>query len=293
MIRSPLFYSGDKYKVLDQILPYIPKHKRFVDPFVGGASIIANIENKLILVNDISAELISILKYLKNTPAQEIIESIKNVAKNYNLSISAFTKYDKKGDKKYYAELNRSGHKKLRGEYNKTKSVVLLFPLVLYSYNRILRFNSKGEYNVPVGTLDINKNVIKHINDFSNSIKNKEIEFSNKNYKEIFNDVTKDDVVFIDPPYIVSTAEYNQIWTQKDEEELYVLIEEAILKGATMLVTNYKNRGDKQNYTFQKFYKGKQKVKLKSFHYSFHNNKGNDSTEYIVIVKGSEYGKEI
>jgi len=38
--RSPLFYVGDKYKLLNEILPYFPKEiDRFIEPFTGGGSV--------------------------------------------------------------------------------------------------------------------------------------------------------------------------------------------------------------------------------------------------------------
>ena len=33
-----------------------------------------------------------------------------------------------------------------------------LYLLLIFGFNRMLRFNSKGEYNLPVGNVDFNKN---------------------------------------------------------------------------------------------------------------------------------------
>ncbi|WKX02272.1 DNA adenine methylase [Candidatus Mycoplasma mahonii] len=283
MIRSPLFYSGDKYKILDQILPYIDENKRFIDPFVGGGSIVANINNKQIWVNDTNKHIIYLLKYFKNTDLHLIIKNIVKVSKKYNLSLSAYNKYEKKGDKNFFSKINKEGQLRLRSDFNKTKSTKLLFPLILYSYNRLIRFNGSGDYNVPVGTLDINKNVIKHIEEYTSEIKQKDIRFTNLDFKNIIMKAGERDVVFIDPPYLISNAEYNSNWFEKNEIELYKYIDEAIERGADILVTNYKKRGAMKNEIFSKFLKNKTKIKLRSFHYSFHNNSGNDAIEYLVI----------
>ena len=47
-IKSPLNYTGGKYKLLPQILPLMPdKFDIFVDLFTGGANVIVNINANL------------------------------------------------------------------------------------------------------------------------------------------------------------------------------------------------------------------------------------------------------
>ena len=43
--RSPLFYVGDKYKLIKEIRTHFPPAiKRFIEPFVGGGSVFLNVE---------------------------------------------------------------------------------------------------------------------------------------------------------------------------------------------------------------------------------------------------------
>ena len=43
--RSPLFYVGDKYKLISEIKTYFPQCiNRFIEPFVGGGSVFLNID---------------------------------------------------------------------------------------------------------------------------------------------------------------------------------------------------------------------------------------------------------
>ena len=52
--RSPLFYVGDKYKLIPEIKPLFPgKIRRFIEPFVGGASVTLNVDADSYLLNDI------------------------------------------------------------------------------------------------------------------------------------------------------------------------------------------------------------------------------------------------
>ena len=54
VIRSPLFYTGDKYKLIPELKKYFPTDiNKFVEPFVGGGSVFLNIQAKQFYENDI------------------------------------------------------------------------------------------------------------------------------------------------------------------------------------------------------------------------------------------------
>ena len=43
--RSPLFYVGDKYKLIREIKTHFPERiNRLIEPFVGGGSVMMNVE---------------------------------------------------------------------------------------------------------------------------------------------------------------------------------------------------------------------------------------------------------
>ena len=57
--RSPLFYMGDKFKLLKQINQYFPTNiNRFIEPFVGGGSVFLNTSANKYLLNDNDKNLI-------------------------------------------------------------------------------------------------------------------------------------------------------------------------------------------------------------------------------------------
>ena len=53
--RSPMFYVGDKYKLINEIKQYFPKNiDTFIEPFVGGGTVSLNVQaNKYILMSRI------------------------------------------------------------------------------------------------------------------------------------------------------------------------------------------------------------------------------------------------
>jgi len=59
--RSPLFYVGDKYKLMAQISELFPKEiNTFYEPFVGGGTVFLNIKANQYFLNDINAHLIKL-----------------------------------------------------------------------------------------------------------------------------------------------------------------------------------------------------------------------------------------
>ena len=59
--RSPLFYVGDKYKLIREIKTHFPDNiGRLIEPFVGGGSVFMNVEAEEYLLNDLDRFVIAI-----------------------------------------------------------------------------------------------------------------------------------------------------------------------------------------------------------------------------------------
>ena len=165
--RSPLFYVGDKYKLLPQLTKYFPKKiDRFIEPFVGGGSVFLNTNAKSYLLNDFDKKLIGLHKYLYfvKDNHNNLFKNIAQIIDKYNLSKSyqkniISTSLKKKYPKTYYAQFNKKNYTRLKDDFNKNKNTnyIILYILLIFGFNRILRFNSKGEFNLPVGNVDFNK----------------------------------------------------------------------------------------------------------------------------------------
>lgn len=89
--RSPLFYVGDKYKLMSEIKTHFPqKIKTFVEPFVGGGSVFLNVEAERYLLNDIDSWVIGIHQYLcaQSGKEAEFFQDLFNLIDQYGLSCS-------------------------------------------------------------------------------------------------------------------------------------------------------------------------------------------------------------
>jgi len=67
----------------------------------------------------------------------------------------------------------------MRSDYNTDKNdFVKLYLLLIYGFNRIIRFNSSGDFNLPVGNVDFNQNVYNALSSYKVFTNNKDIKFS-------------------------------------------------------------------------------------------------------------------
>ena len=57
---------------------------------------------------------------------------------------------------------------RLRNDYNTAHrdNYLMLYVLLIYGFNRMIRFNSRGNYNLPVGNVDFNSNTVEALNSY-------------------------------------------------------------------------------------------------------------------------------
>ena len=66
-IRTPLTYYGGKQNLINTIVPMIPQHRIYCEPFLGGAAIFfAKGKSRVEVINDTNLELINFYKICKN-----------------------------------------------------------------------------------------------------------------------------------------------------------------------------------------------------------------------------------
>lgn len=292
--RSPLFYVGDKYKLMKQLINLFPeKIDDFYEPFVGGGTVFLSIEAKKYHLNDIDKNLINIHRLLiesSNSP-NNFFKKVEKIIQKYNLSRSF--KEDiipeslkKEWKKTYFARFNKEGYEKLRECVNKNRKndPLVLYILLIYGFNRMLRFNGDGLFNLPVGNVDFNKNVVNALKNYFDFVQNKEILISSKDFRSYFSekDFSKNDFVYLDPPYLISASEYNKFWDQRSESDLLSIIDDLDKKGIKFALSNVTHYNGSRNDLVIKWMKKYRVHKIKSNYISYHNNKQKKINEVLI-----------
>lgn len=303
-LRSPLFYVGDKYKLFPEISKYFPKTiNRFIEPFTGGGSVFLNVQANEYLLNDIDSNVINIHKFLveQSENPDLFFENVIYKIKNYNLShsyIENIVPQSLKNEwkKTYYAKFNKIGFNQLKNDFNSSnnKNVLDLYLLLIFGFNRMLRFNSKGEYNLPVGNVDFNKNVYSSLNSYFSLVKKREIQFNNLDFITFLSNIEfkQGDFVYLDPPYLITFSEYNKLWNKETEQKLLNFLQyldDTNVQFAISNVTHYKGKTNELFLNWSKKYNVKE---IKSNYISYHDNSIKTFKEVLVTNFNVNLNKE-
>ena len=292
-IKSPLNYTGGKYKLLSQILPLFPSDiNKFVDLFAGGCNVAINVKANEKICNEIDEHLITLFEYFKSNDSSTVIDSVKNVIKEYGLSDTTTYGYEYYGcdSSSGVAKYNKEKYLKLREDYNKdTINSLYFFVVVMFAFSNQIRFNSDGHFNMPVNKRDFNKNVEKNTIKFVDEL-DESYTFVNYDFRDMdLSNLTKDDMVYCDPPYLLTLATYNEngAWTEKDQRDLLDILDGLNDRGVRFALSNVFESKGKSNDILKEWSK-KYNVHYLDANYGNCNhqkkNKCKDSTIEVLIT---------
>ncbi len=289
--RSPFFYVGDKFKLIKEIKSHFPKRiNRYFEPFCGGGSSFLNVKAKRYFLNDIDKNIIGLHKFVNSQKREWFFDEIFKLVDFYGFSCS-FKNFvppktlKEQFKKTYFAKFNKASYENLRRDFNENQEDMFkLYLLLIYGFNHMIRFNQKGKFNLPVGNVDFNKNVVSALENYFDFVKTKELEFSNLDFGDFLRnfEFKKDDFVYCDPPYLISNSEYNKFWGEKEEKRLYDVLEILDQNGVLWGVSNLLFHKGKTNLILQKFMVKYQNYRIKSNYISFNDNSVKNSVEVFV-----------
>lgn len=257
-VASPLNYTGGKFKIIDQLMTNFPQRiDRFVDLFCGGCNVGINVNARSVLFIDSSTQLIDMFSMMQRAGADKFIDDAKALVQRFGLSDSNRLGYAHYGCESTtgLGSYNKDAYLSLRKHYSELsektmEKSVALYVLVVYGFNNQIRFNSKGEFNLPVGKRDMNAKMVRKATEFINRIHRGDYEFRAGDFRTL--DVSalgRDDFVYADPPYLITTATYNENdgWTENDERDLLNLLDRIDGQGSRFALSNVTESNGKTN----------------------------------------------
>jgi DNA adenine methylase Dam len=300
IIQSPLNYTGGKYKLLSQILPLFPKQiDIFVDLFCGGGNVGINVNSQRVIFNDIKPEVIQLLSFFNNQ-TKDFFLTLNTIIEKYGLSQSSQFGYDYYGCNSSIGlgAYNRDRFLRLRKEFNEMKNIdpnyyPMLYVLIVFSFNNQIRFNSKGEFNLPVGKRDFNEKMQMKLEKFTCKLKNKNCEFVNFDFRAFdISILTSNSLVYIDPPYLITCATYNEQgrWNSNDEKDLLNFLNDLNARGIKFALSNVFRSRNRENLILMDWAnKNSDKYHIINLDFSYKNSnyqiKNREvSTEEVLII---------
>ena len=181
--------------------------------FGGGGNVTVNVNAEHIIYNDVLKQVPELLNYLQANTVTKSLNQIKELIVAYDLS-----------------KTNQEGYLKLREDYNDNPSPIKFYTLICYAFNNQIRFNSKGEYNMPFGKnrSSFNASLEEKFIKFTTELHSDKYKFQSGSFERFdFNSLSNGDLVYCDPPYYNSLATYNESggWTKNNEKTLLHILD--------------------------------------------------------------------
>lgn len=270
-IKSPINYTGNKYKLISQIRPLFPKEiNTFADIFSGSGTVLINTDAKSYIYNDLNPYVSSIFRGIVNEPIENILQKIELLIKEYDLSKS-----------------NKVGFEKLRNDYNHGKNDwITLYVLMCCSFNNQFRFNNKHEYNSSFGERCFSEKQKNHLYEIKDKI-GKDIIIWSKNFIDIdFSQFIEGDFIYFDPPYLNSVANYNdgkrgfEGWTEEHEKTLLEILDQLDSNNICFALSN----NLKYDNSFFGKWKNKYNIHYLNGNYSNCNYQKKDKSQDIEVL---------
>jgi DNA adenine methylase len=203
-------YRGGKSNEIPNIEKHIPRYKgRYIEPFFGGGALYFHLEPKQAIINDINSKLIAFYKGVKNN-YPTLRTELDEIEKTYEANRRQFDALKRQTPNERVEDKNEALYYQIRDMFNdladkKYSDALLYFFINKTAYSGMIRYNSKGEFNVPFGRYThLNTTLVTK----SHSDLLVKADICNTDYKDIFDLAQPDDFIFLDPPYDCVFSDY-------------------------------------------------------------------------------------
>lgn len=240
---------GNKKKLIKKGLTelFSDNINTFVDVFAGSGIVAMNTKANKYIINDAENHLAELYTMFREYSADVIIKHIEQRIDEFGLARER-TKRNEFKDKEKIQQY-KAAYMKLRRQYNEqeSRSVLDFYTLMFYSFSQQFRFNGKGEFNMPCGNDCFSEKNKEYIRNGCNFFKKRNVKISSIDFKKVdISGFDSGDYIYLDPPYLNTTATYteNEGWNEEDESKLYEFCENLTKNNIWFGISNvFENKG--------------------------------------------------
>lgn len=214
----PIKIQGIKTKLVPVIKTNIEidANTIWVEPFMGSGVVGFNVAPKNAIFSDTNPYIIDFYNEIKSEKitSDQVREFLESEGKKLSDE-----------DDKYYYEV--------RDRFNKYHNPLDFLFLNRSCFNGMIRFNRKGEFNVPYGHKSnrfakayITK-IVNQIKYVENMVKENNWKFICQSYEETIKNAPDNSFIYCDPPYIGRHVDYYDSWSEEEEIQLKNVLTES------------------------------------------------------------------
>lgn len=241
-MNSPLTYPGGKNGMANKILPFIPDHKSYVEPFFGSGGIFFKKKKVAIeTINDLNSDVVNLFKILQDEKKfKEFFRIIE------------FTPYSR--------EIYNEAKEYEKHEIGSIQRSALYFINIRFSFSGSL--NAGWGYSLKDDSLNTKKwfSSVKRLPQIVKRLKQVQIE-NDDFFKVMIRYQNNDCFMYCDPPYLMETRKDKKIYkhemTNEDHERF---LKTCLICKGKMMISGYDS--DMYNDYLSGWYKKEIKVKL-------------------------------
>ena len=211
ILVPPIKCQGIKTKLVPLILENIkiPELGCWIEPFMGSGVVGLNVRHGKAVFADLNPHLINFYSALK----KKTITSEKT---------RAFL--EKEG--KLLEQIGEEHYYNIRKRFNELGNPLDFLFLSRACFNGMIRFNSKGKFNVPFcrkpsrfAQSYVTK-IVNQVDQFQNAFQFYDWTFVCQDFEKTISEAKKNDFIYCDPPYLGRHVDYFDSWSQEDEDRL-------------------------------------------------------------------------
>lgn len=237
-IPSLIKWTGSKRSQANRIAQLIPEYKRYIEPFLGGGSLLflAAVPNST--ASDIYQPLIKLWKLIQASP-EMVIKDYENKWIELNKELNSIDlnniEKGKKVPETFY---------KIRNRFNESKNPLDLNFIMRTCVNGIVRFNNKGEFN---NSFHLTRNGMvperfrKIVFQWHEVIK--DVIFECQDYRKTLEIAEEGDFIYLDPPYAGNNQRYSD---EIDYNDFFSELEKLNLKNVNWALSFDGRRGSER-----------------------------------------------
>ena len=222
-----LKWAGGKARLITQFAPYFPESfNRYHEPFLGGGAVFFHLQPEQASLSDLNGRLVECYRVIRDEPAA---------------LMAKLDEHRRRHNHQYFYEA-RTRFNQARGMTAVDRAALFIY-LNKTCFNGLYRENSRGEFNVPVGSYTdpavYDESLILSV---SQSLKG--VEIHNEGFEGVLSRAQSGDLVYFDPPYVpVSATSSFTSYTGAGfdtslQERLARVFDELSRRGAYVMLSN-------------------------------------------------------
>lgn len=251
----PIKTQGIKTKLVPFILSNIvwDGHGRWIEPFLGSGVVLFNAQPKRALVADTNKHIIAVYQAIQSGSLTGI--RMRDFLEREGALLAS------KGECHYY---------EVRERFNQLGSPYDFLFLNRSCFNGVMRFNSKGRFNVPFCRKEKRfdpsyvTRICNQIDWVSTILEGRDWVFAVQDWRITLAEAAPSDFIYLDPPYVGRHTDYFGQWSEESANELAVRTKEL---GCSFAYSMWKKNKYRENEHLNAHFSNYRTVTMEHFYH--------------------------